>query len=318
MSAPLFDTHAHLISDDWETYRPKSLHPDLPPPGRTDYTVTARALISLMDEHHVPTACVVQRGHLYGYDNSYIIDSAAKFPGRLLPVVILDTQDPQTPERYVEMVRHQGVRGLRMANTRPSHLDTAWMSSPAAMQVWKTCADLNSPVALIFFLNQLSYTLPLLHIIAKMYPTLPILIDHLGTPYGATLVELAWAREAGIAEAALPPPPDFGINETIRIFEDTPNVCFKLTEVNMERLGGVGIEPARLVRRMADSFGAERLVWGSDIGQSLRWTYAEKISMAHDAAGFLSASERAAFLHDNGTRLYRTSEPAHTPGDRAS
>ena len=316
MSVPLFDTHAHLISDDWETYPPKPLRPDLPPPRRTDYTVTAEELVSLMDQHHVPTACVVQRGHLYGYDNSYIIDSARKFPGRLLPVVILDTQDPETPARYRELVKHKAVRGLRMANTRPSHLDTGWMSSPAAMQVWKACADLNSPVTLIFFLNQLSYALPLLHIIAKMYPTLPILIDHLGTAYGATLVELAWAREAGIAEADLPPPPDFGINETIRIFEDTPNVCFKLTEVNMERLACAGIEPARLIRRMADSFGADRLAWGSDIGQSLRWSYSEKVSMAHDAAGLLSASERPAFLHDNAMRLYCGSAQALAPGDR--
>ena len=32
MTQPLFDTHAHLISDDWETYTPKPLRPDLPTP----------------------------------------------------------------------------------------------------------------------------------------------------------------------------------------------------------------------------------------------------------------------------------------------
>jgi predicted TIM-barrel fold metal-dependent hydrolase len=304
MSHPLFDTHAHLISDDWETYRPRPLRPDLPTPARTNYTVTAEALIGMMDEHDVPTACVVQRGHVYGYDNSYIINSARKFPGRLLPVVILDAQDPQTPERFTDMVKHDRVRGFRMANTRPAHLDTSWMSSPTAMQVWKACADLNVPMTLIFFFNQLCYTLPLLHIIAKMYPTLPIVIDHLGTLYGATNVELAWAREAGIAEVAMPPPPDFGINETIRIFEDTPNVYFKFTEVNMERLQTTGIVPARILRRMADSFGAERLVWGSDVGQSLRWPYADKASMGREAAGFLNAEERAGFLRDNAARIY--------------
>lgn len=304
MTSPLFDTHAHLISDDWDTYRPRPLRPDLPTPKRTDYTVTAESLIQMMDEHHVRAACVVQRGHLYGYDNSYIIDSARKFPGRLLPVVILDPQDPETPARFTHMVKHQGVRGFRLANTRPSHLDTAWMSSPAAMQVWKACADLNVPMTLIFFYNQLCYTLPLLHVIAKMYPSLPILIDHLGTAYGVTHVELAWAREAGIAEMTLPPPPDYGIGETIRIFEDTPNVYFKLTEVNMERLHMAGIAPARIVRRMADSFGAERLVWGSDVGQSLRWSYADKAAMAREAADLLSSTERALFLHDNAARIY--------------
>jgi predicted TIM-barrel fold metal-dependent hydrolase len=304
VTQPLFDTHAHLISDDWEKYSPKPLRSDLPTPKRTDYTVTSEALIGMMDAHNVPTACVVQRGHLYGYDNSYIIDSAKKFPGRLLPVVILDTQNPETPARFTDMVKHQNVRGFRMANTRPAHLDTSWMSSPVALQVWKACADLNVPMTLIFFYNQLPYTLPLLRVIAKMHPTLPILIDHLGTAYGVTLVELAWAKEVGITDVAMPPAPDFGINETIRIFEDTPNVYFKLTEVNFERLHTAGIAPARVVRRMADSFGAERLVWGSDVGQSLRWSYPEKASMGREAASFLSATERALFLHDNAARIY--------------
>jgi L-fuconolactonase len=301
---PLFDTHAHLISDDWDTYRPRPLRSDLPTPKRTDYTVTAESLIEMMDTHGVPTACVVQRGHLYGYDNSYIIDSARKFPGRLLPVVILDPQDPETPGRFTDMVKHQGVRGFRMANTRPGHLDTAWMCSPAAMQVWKACADLNVPMTLIFFYNQLCYVLPLLQLIAKMFPKLPILIDHLGTAYGVTHVELAWAREAGFGDVPLPPAPDFGINDTIRIFENTPNVYFKLTEVNMDRLDSAGVLPARVVRRMADSFGAERLVWGSDVGQSLRWPYSDKASMGRAAASFLSPPERALFLHDNAARIY--------------
>lgn len=302
---PLFDTHAHLISDDWERYPPRALRADLPVPKRTSYTVTAEALIAQMDAHDVPAACVVQRGHLYGHDNRYIIDSAQRFPGRLLPVVVLDTQDPRTPDVYADLVKNQRVRGLRMANTRPSHLDTAWMSSPVAMQVWQRCADLGTPVTLIFFQNQLCYTLPLLQVIAKMFPELPILIDHLGTVYGATQVELAWAREARIGDQPLPPPPGFGIEETIRIFEDTPNVYFKLTEVNMERLLEAKVAPAQLVRRMVDCFGAGRLLWGSDVGQSLRWSYAEKAAMARDATALLNDTEAAQFCHGNAGRIHQ-------------
>lgn len=304
--APLFDTHAHLISDDWERYPPRPLRPDLPVPPRTGYTVTAEVLMALMDAHHVRAACVVQRGHLYGYDNRYIIDSAHRHPGRLLPVVILDTQDSATPARLRHMVRHDRVRGLRMANTRPAHLDTAWMSSQAAMDVWETCAALNLPVTVIFFHNQLEYALPLLRMIARRWPDLPILIDHLGTAYGATQVELAWAREAGLAPCTLPPAPDFGIDATIGQFDDTPNVCFKLTEVNMENFHAAGVEAARVVRRLVDRFGPARLVWGSDVGQSLRWGFAEKVAMGRDASSLLTASERALFLHDNAARIYGT------------
>jgi predicted TIM-barrel fold metal-dependent hydrolase len=303
MVSPLFDTHAHLISDDWDTYRPKALRSDLPTPKRTDFTVTAEALIAMMDEHGVNEACLVQRGHLYGHDNSYILESARKFPGRLHPVVILDPQDPATPERYREMVKNDHVRGFRMAHTRPWILDTAWLSSPQAMEVWRTCAELGTPMTLILFMKQLPYLLPLIKIIARQFPDLPILLDHGGMPFGMTQYEVRLAQEAG-EEVHLPGPPHFGIDQTIGIFDDVPNVHFKITEINMERLVAEDVRPAHIVRRMVDSFGPDRLVWGSDVGQSMLWNYTEKAAMARAAADFLTAEEARKFLHDNAARVY--------------
>lgn len=303
MEQRLFDTHAHLIADDWDIYPARALRPDLPVPPRPDYTVTAEALIALMDEHDVPAACVVQRGHIYGHDNSYIIDAARAYPGRLLPVVILDPQDPATPEIFTDMVRTHDVRGFRMAAARPFHFDTAWLNSPAAMRVWQACADLRVPMAVIVFQDHLSYVLPALKRIARMFPDLPILIDHVGTAYAASNYEMEYARDQG-RPYVLPGPPDFGIVGTVDIFADCPNVYFKLTEINFERLEEVALAPARMIRRLADSFGAERLVWGSDVGQSLRWPYPEKAAKARAAADHLDAAERALFLHDNAARIY--------------
>ncbi|GAA0930005.1 amidohydrolase family protein [Pseudonocardia zijingensis] len=303
MTVPLFDTHAHLVSDDWDAYPPRPLRPGLPTPARTPYAVTVDALLEMMDEHDVPAACLVQRGHLYGYDNSYIVESARKHPDRLLPVVMLDAQDPATPDRYRAMVRDDGVRGFRLAHTRPWILDTAWMSSPQAMQVWEACAELGTPMNLILFTKQLPYLLPLIKIIAGMFPDLPILLDHGSMPYGMSQYEVRLAREAG-EEIVLPGPPDFGIDRTIAIFEDVPNVHFKITEINMERLVAEGVRPAHIVRRLVDGFGPERLMWGSDVGQSMLWNYTEKSAMARAAADFLTPDEARGFLHDNAARVY--------------
>jgi len=277
--------------------------PDLPMPERPDFTVTVEALIDMMDAQNVTGACLVQRGHVYGYDNSYIIDSAKKYAGRLHPVVILDTQDPETPVAYRDMVRNRHVRGFRMAHTRPWILDTAWISSPQAMEIWKTCADLGTPMTVILFTKQLDYLLPLVRIIARQFPELPILLDHGAMPFGMTQYEVKLAQEGG-EEIVMPPPPHFGIDKTIAIFEDVPNVHFKITEINMERLHVAGVRAAHLVRRMVDSFGPDRLLWGSDIGQSMLWSYEEKAAMARAAADFLTEEEAAKFLHDNGARVY--------------
>jgi predicted TIM-barrel fold metal-dependent hydrolase len=304
MSDRLLDTHAHLIADDWETYRARPFTPDLPTPERPDFTVTAENLLALMDQQGVEHACLVQRGHVYGYDNGYILDSARRHPGRFHPVVILDTQDPKTPGTYREMVENDGVAGFRMANARPWILDTAWMSSPNAMEIWRVCADFGTPMALIVFDNQLSYVLPLIKIIAREFPELPIILDHGAMPYGMSQYEVALREKAG-ETVVMPPPPDYGIADTIAIFADVPNVYFKITEINMERLVKANVDSAGLVRRMVDVFGPDRLVWGSDVGQSMLWSYPEKVAMARSAADLLTPDERRRFLHDNAARIYR-------------
>ena len=312
MSFRLLDTHAHLISDDWDRYRARPFTPDLPVPDRPAFTVTAEALLELMDRHGVTHSCLVQRGHVYGYDNSYILDSADKYPGRLHPVVILDTQDPDTADRYRQLVRDRHVVGFRMANSRPWILDTAWISSPSAMEVWRACADLGTPMTLIVFDNQLSYVLPLVKMIADMFPDLPIILDHGAMPFGMSQYEVALREEAG-ETVVMPPPPDYGMDYTIAIFADVPNISFKITEINMERLVKAEVRACDLVRRMVDMFGAERLVWGSDVGQSMLWDYDEKVAMAVGACELLSAQEAAGFLHDNARRVYGFDEAARGP-----
>ena len=303
MSVKLIDTHAHLISDDWATYRPRAFTPDLPVPERPGFTVTAENLLAVMDEHGVEHACLVQRGHVYGYDNSYILDSARRFPGRFHPIVILDTQDPRTPDTYRRMVREDGVAGFRMANSRPWILDTGWMSSPTAMNIWQACAELGTPMTLIVFDNQLSYVLPLIKLVARQFPDLPIVLDHGAMPYGMSQYEVALREKEG-ETVTMPPPPDYGIDKTIAIFADLPNVYFKITEINMERLVKANVAAAGLIRRMVDLFGPDRLVWGSDVGQSMLWDYATKVSMAREAASGLTADETRKFLHDNAARIY--------------
>jgi L-fuconolactonase len=200
-------------------------------------------------------------------------------------------------------VRDGRACGFRMAQSRPWLLDTAWLSCPVAMRVWDACAEFGTPMTLIVFNNHLSYVLPLIKVLAEKYPDLPIVLDHAGTHYGASQYEVALAEEAG-QTIAMPPPPDYGIESTIRIFEDVRNVHFKITEINMERFDKAGVRASDFVRRMVDTFGDDRLVWGSDVGQSRLWSYREKVAMAWSAAERLTPGESRKFLHDNASRIY--------------
>jgi len=301
MRDTLFDTHAHLIADDPVAYPPSPMR------GATGFTkmtysATADWLIEQMDAHGVAQACIVQRGHVYGYDNSYIIDSGKRFPERFVPVVILDAQDPATPGALTRMVRDDGVRGVRFAQTLFDDYSTGWMNSPTAMDCWRTAADLGVPVAIIFYRLHLPWALPALKFIGERFPTLKVIIDHVGTAHTASTPEMRNYAAHGI-DATLPGAPDYGIDATIAMFERMPHVHFKFTEIVLDRLAEQGLHPAKFVRLLADRFGAARLMWGSDLGQSEK-SYDIKAAMARDAASALNTDERRLFLHDTAARVY--------------
>lgn len=301
MQAPIFDSHAHLISDDWETYPPSPMR-GVNTWTSMPYSVTAESLLADMDRHGVPKVCIVQRGHVYGYDNRYIIDSGKRHPDRFIPVVILDAQNPDTPAYLKEIVAYHGVRGLRHAQSSPFHYDTAWMNAPTAMDSWRMAADLGIPVNIIISRRHLPWVLPALKMIAEEFSALSIIIDHLGTMWNYAHVEAERDRAAG-RSPDLPGAPDFGLTDTVGIFERLPNVFIKMTEINIDRLLSNGIEPARVVRRFADTFGADRMLWGSDLGQS-EWPYERKAATARAAADYLSAKERARFLFGTAAAVY--------------
>ncbi len=113
-------------------------------------------------------------------------------------------------------------------------------------------------------------------------------MPHASTP------ETKYAASQGI-DYAIPPPPDFGISESLAQFDELGHVHFKVTDINFDRLEGRHFASADFVRALADRFGTTRLLWGSDVGQSPA-PYTEKVERLHAAAVKLSAAERAQFF----------------------
>jgi len=298
---PLFDTHAHPIADDPARYPPGRLRgqdelPQLPPP------LTGEMLLAEMDRNGVAQACLVQRAHLYGYDNSYAIDCAAAAPDRLVSVGVFDAQDSATPGIVERLARERGLGGARLCAVRPWELDTGWFNSPTAMRFWATAGALRLPVAIIFFHYHLRYALPALRLVATLHPEVPIIVDHVGAGH-ASGTEVRWGEQQGLDMAA-PGAPDFGIPDYLASFADCPNVSFKLTQINVDRLRDASIPLGRFVRRFTDLFGPDRLMWGSDIGQS-GGSYADMAAAAHEAGAELSEDERRRFFAGNAQAIYR-------------
>jgi L-fuconolactonase len=296
----LFDTHAHVLSADRERYPYSTLRGGAKAPVNP-VVFTVEDLVRAMDAGGVDHACIVQRATIYGYDNRYALDAVAAFPKRFVPIVVLDAQDPASPGMLKTLAATRRLGGLRIVAPELTEKDTAWLDSEDALGLWRAAAELALPITVILYRRNNEAGLAALLGIARRFRETPILIDHVGVPHAST-PETKFAASQGI-NYVVPPPPGFGIAESVEEFGELGHVHFKVTDINFDRLEDAHYDSAAFVRALANRFGAERLLWGSDVGQSPA-PYSEKVERLHAAARLLSEPERAQFFGGTAHRLY--------------
>lgn len=296
----IFDTHAHVLSPDRERYPYGTLRGGAVPPV-SPMVFPVEELIGKMDASGIAYACLVQRATLYGYDNRYVLEAAARFADRLAPIVVLDAQDPAAGGQLVRMVAEQRLAGVRLVAPTLTAEDTDWLDSAPVLEFWAQASRLRLPVTVILYRLNNSAGRSALVRVAQRFPELPILVDHVGLPHSST-PEKKWAESHG-HDYSIPRGPDFGVAEYLSELGALPHIFFKVTDINFDRLEEAQLDAGRFVRILADAFGAERLLWGSDVGQSPA-PYTEKVARLRHSAQLLSEVERAAFLGGTALRLY--------------
>jgi L-fuconolactonase len=281
----IFDSHAHLIADDHDRYPPTPLSGKLRP-GDLDDPITAERLLRLMDEQGVERALVVQRAHVYGYDSSYVTDSATKYPDRFGAVVAIDAQDEAAVATIQHWVKERGAVGIRLAAAKMEAAETAWLTVEIATPVWQQAAALNIPICVHVFRSQRSVILPIVLELLRKFPLVPVVIDHLSN--------MATEQQA----------PDFGFDAILAGIAACPNALIKISTINLARLAEQSIDPALVLFRVIQSFGADRLMWGSDIGQS-KGNYGSMVDLARQALANLDLEARGRVLNSTAAATYR-------------
>jgi len=292
---PLFDAHAHIMSADTVRYPPSA-------EGRNSATqpYSAEQLLADMDASGVSHACAVQRYHYYFVDNSYVLDASRPHGQRLSPVVMLDGSDGKSPAQLRALAKRRRIGGLRLATLHHTRYDTAWMNGPSAMRLWEEAAKLGLPVSIICYVHHVPYNLPALSMIAEMFPETPIVVDHLGMPHGPVQF-LATITEG--RPLPFPGPPDYGIPHALTALREHRNVHYKLTGINLEYLAAMNVDAAPFVRLFVNEFGAERIMCGTDIGQT-QGPYARIVGEIRNALALLNDAEREAVLFGTANRVF--------------
>jgi predicted TIM-barrel fold metal-dependent hydrolase len=283
------DCHAHIVSDDADRYPVAPLGGTVRA-GDLDDPITAERLIEMLDANGVDRAIVVQRAYVYGYDNAYVVDAAAQYPDRLRAVCAIDAEAKDAPERIRHWVAERGAIGIRL--TEPYRgADTSWFDSPHAQDAWATAAELGIPVRLHFFRWNRAACLPAVVPLLQRFPNTKVVIDHLSNL--SNLSNLS--AEEG--------PPDYGLDASLAALVPYANLSLLLSTINLARLAADGAPSAPVLERLVAAFGAERILWGSDIGQSQR-SYAQMCALAEAAVATLAENDRRLVLGGTGHAIY--------------
>jgi predicted TIM-barrel fold metal-dependent hydrolase len=280
----LFDAHAHLKSDDLQRYPRAPIAapgPGPAPPQPTGETPEVVRVLRWMDLSGVAGGAAVQHRGTYGYDNRYILDSTDQYRARLVPVVVLNAEDPQTPAMVRQLVREHGLAGVRLTGMRGADGGFPWFDSAAARDTWAAVNEAGlvmdlmtvppgpAPEALAEYAR-----------LAQRYPQARLVLDH-----------CAWPNAEGA--------PEFGIDAAHRELARHRNIYYKFTTVNLEALRLARVPAGEALRHLVAVYGADHLMWGSDIGNSAG-LYGEMVARIVAASALLRAAERRQLLHDTG------------------
>ncbi len=233
-----------------------------------------------MAEHNIERAVLVQP-LLAGQDSSYVADSAAHQPNKFAAVCVVDPRLAEAPERLHYWVAERGCKGLRL---RPRIADEGKsFGDPSTFPLWEQAQALGVVVNVLANPEHL----PMVAKMAERFPDVDILLDHMAHP--------------NVSEGVNAP----GFQALLELAR-YPRVAVKVSGyyyVSHEAY------PWRdcwdYVRAIYDSFGAARMIWGSDFPHVLLKTdYGRNLSLPERFFDFLNPAERALMMGENASRLY--------------
>ncbi len=273
---PLIDAHSHVWSPDttkWPLANGKT-QADLDP-----LSFTPEELLKLAHPEKVGSVVLIQHHLYHGWDNSYLIDCAARFPGTFAVTGMLDDMQPAPEKKMAELLTKR-VRGFRITSWIRKE---KWLTGDGMAAMWKTGAEAGQ--AMCCLINP--EDLPGVNDMCKRYPDTTVVIDH-------------FAR--------------IGVDGEIRD-ADVKNLLalaqHKKVNVKLSAYYALGKkqEPYEdllpMIRRVLTEFGPERCMWASDAPYQVvkGHTYAASIALLRDRAG-LSAGDKEHLFRKTAERIY--------------
>jgi len=281
MSTEFIDIHPHVISEDTKRYPHAPLF-GVQSVWSRDRPVTIEGLIAAMDKAGVQKAAIVQASTCYGFDNSYVTDAIARYPGRFTAVASVDMLQPDAVKEVRRWVG-KGVTGLRLfTGGSTAEFDTSALDDPRSFPVWDLCSEIGLSMCLQTNPTGLAQVAGL----AKRFPKARIVLDHLSRP--------------DISDG-----PPYKKAVSLFALSAFENICLKLTPRIFEDSRKGSASPETFFPRLVEIFGASRLAWGSNFPAS-EGSMAENLEVAKLCLACLKPEDRHWIFARTAQKLYPT------------
>ena len=271
MQAQIIDIHPHVISADLVRY-PVTPLSGKEPGWSAERRVSFEQMISAMDEAGVAKAALVHTS-TYGYDDTYVADCVAALSDRFTGVFSVDVLAPDAVEkiRYWHARKLSGLRMLAAHSALAGQADT--FADERSFPAWECCAELGIPVCVQLRSGGLPQLMaPQLTAIAKRFPRVRIILDHLLKP--------------PLAEG-----PPYSGSQFLFDLARHDNIYLKLSTNNIRAVRNGKASAATFFPRLVAEFGASRIAWGSNCPAS-RGTLSEMANEARSALASLSPEDQ--------------------------
>lgn len=270
----VIDTHTHIVSPDVERYPRR---PGVAQSAWFEETpAAAEDLLREMDVAGVDGAVLVQAHGPYAGDNAYCADARTVAPQRFVSSSIIGVLAADSVEQLRYWTLERGMIGTRLFHLPPP--PEPWLADPALAPFYAEARKLGVRINFCVVRRHL----PALAEVLATMPDTPVAVDH-----------------CGLIETPDAPPDDVFSN--LLALSRFPELRLKVSTYVLDYAPQLGLSAAQLVRKLADEFGADRLMWGSDWPQTHHLTYAQLVEQGRAAAELLTPTERHAYL--GGTAL---------------
>jgi L-fuconolactonase len=268
----IIDTHVHVISGDQQKY-----------PRRADAQgwvrdTSSETLIELNREAGVDRTVLVQGHGAYEYDNSYAADCARQYPDRLVAVCIVDQQQADAPERLTYWVRERGVSGVRLITIiEPEPL----IDDARTFPLWTRAAVLAIPVCIMTRFHQVARLPAML----ERFPEVSVALDHLALP-------------------RLSEGPPYKSVEPLFELARFPNLYLKFSTETLYAARRGRSTPREFFSRLAERFGARRIMWGSNFPATHDRSFKEQVELAREELTFLAQEDQRWIFGETAASLW--------------